>query len=261
MKKVNYLNGGKIQAGVLEGHQVVGQACSQPQAIPLSLVQLLPPVLEPGKIICVGMNYPPPVGDQDWTPPAYPVLFHKVSSSLIGFGAAIRLPAISQHVLYEGELAIVIGSEAKNIPVERALEVVAGYSIANDVGAADIEGRSSQWASGKMFDTFCPLGPALVTADEIPEPDNVEIKTTLNERVVQQSSTREMIFSVPYLISYISQLTTLQPNDLILTGSPKRAADQPDPRIPLKAGDTIQIEIEGLGVLINHVVNEEFNSA
>jgi 2-keto-4-pentenoate hydratase/2-oxohepta-3-ene-1,7-dioic acid hydratase in catechol pathway len=161
MKKVNFLHGSKIHTGVLEDHLVIGQACVERLEIPLSQVQLLPPVLEPGKIICVGMNYPPPACSQEWAPPPYPVLFHKVSSSLIGFGAAIQLPAISEHVLYEGELAIVIGSEARNIHPKRALDAVAGYTIANDVGAADIEGRSSQWASGKMFDTFCPLGPAL----------------------------------------------------------------------------------------------------
>ena len=260
MKKVNFLLGGKIHSGVLEGNKIVGQICDQSQEMPVKKVQLLPSVLKPGKIICVGMNYPPP-DEHDWTPPPYPVLFHKPSSSLIGFGAAIQLPAISQHVLYEGELAVVIGTEANHVPVERALDVVAGYTIANDIGAADIEGRSSQWASGKMFDTFCPLGPSLVTNDEISDPDNLHIKTTLNDQIVQESNTREMIFSVPYLISYISQLSTLQPDDLILTGSPKRAGDQPDPRTPLKPGDTLQVEIQGLGVLVNPVVAEEFENA
>jgi len=259
MKTVNFLHGGKIHAGVLEGHRVLGQACEEHLEIPLSRVQLLPPVLEPGKIICVGMNYPP-IDDHDWTPPPYPVLFHKPSSSLIGFGAAIQLPAISQHVLYEGELAVVIGAKAKHVPVELALDVVAGYTIANDIGAADIEGRSSQWAAGKMFDTFCPLGPVLVTKDEILEPDNLHLKTTLNGQVVQESHTGEMIFDVPYLINYISQLTTLRPDDLILTGSPKRAGDQPDPRIPLKPGDTLQGEIDGLGVLANPVISEELEN-
>lgn len=257
MKKVNYLHAGKIHSEVLEGNLVVGQACRQQKAVPVYQMQLLPSVLKPGKIICAGMNYPPPAPEPDWRPPEFPVLFHKPSSALVGYGTAIRLPAISQQVLYEGELAVVIGTEARYVPIERALEVVAGYTIANDVGAADIEGRSSQWASGKMFDTFCPLGPALVTADEIADPDNLCIKTTLNDQVVQESSTAEMIFSVPYLVSHVSQLTTLQPDDLILAGSPKRAGDQADPRIPLKAGDTISIEIEGLGVLSNPVVAEE----
>ena len=175
---------------------------------------------------------------------------------MIGPGAAIVLPKISQQVLYEGELAVVIGTRAKNIPVERLATIVAGYTIANDIGAADIEARSSQWASGKMFDTFCPLGPALVSSDEIRNPNNLSIQTTLNGQVVQDGNTREMIFNVPYLISYISQLTTLEPDDLILTGSPKCAGSTPDPRTPLKPGDRISIEIENLGVLTNPVVDE-----
>lgn len=257
MRKVNYLHAGKVYSGTLEGDEVVPQSSNQRAAIPISQAQILSPVIKPGKIICVGLNYFPPAGSEDWALPHYPVLFHKVASSLIGFGAAIVLPKTSQQVLYEGELAVVIGSRGKNIPVDQALKIVAGYTIANDVGAADIEARSSQWASGKMFDTFCPLGPALVTPDEIPDPGNLFVKTTLNGQVVQDDNTREMIFDVPYLISYISQLTTLEPEDLILTGSPKRAGDAPDPRTPLKPGDSISIEIEGLGTLTNPVVAED----
>ena len=216
----------------------------------------LPLKIKPGKIICVGLNYPPPNQDAGWLPPPYPILFQKPSSSLSGSGAPIVLPKISQQVLYEGELAVVIGTRIKNIPIADALEVVTGYTIANDVGAADLESRSSQWASGKMFDTFCPLGPSLISSSEIPNPNDLAIKTTLNGHVVQDGNTREMIFDVPFLIQYISQLTTLEPNDVILTGSPKRVGSVPDPRIPLKAGDSISVEIEGLGVLINSVVAE-----
>jgi 2-keto-4-pentenoate hydratase/2-oxohepta-3-ene-1,7-dioic acid hydratase in catechol pathway len=175
---------------------------------------------------------------------------------LIGSGSPIVLPEISQKVLYEGELAVVIGCRAKNIPLENALDFIGGYTIANDVGAADIEARSSQWASGKMFDTFCPLGPSLIPTNEVPDPNDLAIKTTLNGQVVQEGNTREMIFDVPFLVHYISQLTTLEPNDVILTGSPKQAGDAPDPRIPLKPGDSISIEIESLGTLTNSVVEE-----
>lgn len=216
----------------------------------------LPLGIKPGKIICVGLNYPSPNRDSGWLPPPYPVLFQKPSSSLTASGTAIILPKISQQVLYEGELAVVIGTRAKNVPQEDALNVIAGYTIANDVGAADIEARSSQWASGKMFDTFCPLGPALIPSDKIPNPNNLAIKTTLNGQIVQDGNTREMIFDVPFLIHYISQLTTLEAGDVILTGSPKRAGELPDPRTPLKPGDSIRVEIEGLGVLINSVVAE-----
>ena len=221
--------------------------------------QRLPLKIKPGKIICVGLNYPPLDRTDSWTVPPYPILFHKPASGLVGSGSAIVLPRISQQVLYEGELAVVIGTRAKNISMESALEIVAGYTIANDIGAADIESRSSQWASGKMFDTFCPLGPSLTPSDEIPNPNELKIKTILNRSVVQDGNTREMIFDVPYLVHYISQLTTLEPNDVILTGSPKRAGDLPDPRTPLKQGDTISVEIEDLGILINTVVAENSN--
>lgn len=257
MKMVKYLHDGELSSGVLEGDEIVRQVSGHRKSIPITQAQFLPPVSKPGKIICVGLNYPPLESLHDWSQPPYPILFNKVSSSLIGAGTAIKLPRTSQQVLYEGELAVIIGTMAKNIPPEGALDVVAGYSIANDVGAADIEQRSSQWASGKMFDTFCPLGPSLVTTDEIQNPNDLLIKTTLNDQVVQESNTREMIFDVPYLVSYISQLTTLEPNDLILTGSPKRAGDEPDPRIPLKPGDRISVEIEGLGTLTNPVVAED----
>lgn len=212
--------------------------------------------IKPGKIICVGLNYPPHDRSDGWSPPSYPILFQKPASALIGFGEAIVLPKISQQVLYEGELAVIIGTRVKNISVEGALDVVAGYTIANDIGAADLEARSSQWASGKMFDTFCPLGPSLVPVSEVPNPNGLIIKTTLNGQVVQDGSTREMIFDVSFLVHYISQLTTLEPNDVILTGSPKRAGDTPDPRIPLKPGDRISVEVEGLGVLTNPVIAE-----
>jgi len=218
--------------------------------------QRAPLKIKPGKIICVGLNYPPQDRSDSWSPPPYPILFQKPASALIGFGEAIVLPKISQRVLYEGELAVVIGTRTKNISVEDALDVVAGYTIANDVGAADIEARSSQWASGKMFDTFCPLGPSLIPSSEVPNLSNLAIKTTLNGQVVQEGNTREMIFDVPFLVHYISQLTTLEPNDVILTGSPKRAGDVPDPRTPLKPEDRISVEIEGLGTLTNPVVAE-----
>jgi 2-keto-4-pentenoate hydratase/2-oxohepta-3-ene-1,7-dioic acid hydratase in catechol pathway len=218
--------------------------------------QPAPLKIKPGKIICVGLNFPPHNRSDDWLQPPYPILFQKPTSALIGFGEAIVLPKISQRVLYEGELAVVIGTRVKDISTEDALDVVAGYTIANDIGAADIESRSSQWASGKMFDTFCPLGPSLVPSSDVPNPNHLAIKTTLNGQVVQNGNTREMIFDVPFLVHYISQLTTLEPNDVILTGSPKRAGDAPDPRTPLRPGDSISVEVESLGTLTNPVVAE-----
>jgi len=211
----------------------------------------------PGKIICVGMNYPP-YGDLDkFRPPMFPVLFHKPASALIGTNENIMLPNSSCEVLYEGELAIVIGGIAKNVEESATLQFVAGFTIANDVGAVDIEKRSSQWASGKMFDTFCPIGPEVVSSKEVGDPEQLEIITRLNGTVVQEGNTSEMIFGVAALVSYISGLTTLEVGDLILTGSPKQSRGGPDPRIPLKAGDQIEIAIDRIGKLVNHVVAEE----
>lgn len=189
--------------------------------------------------------------------PDYPVLFHKVSTALTGHRTPIVLPAISQEVEYEGELAVAIGRRAKNIREEEALETIAGYTVANDIGARDVQERSSQWTSGKMFDTFCPLGPVLASKIEAPEPNQLRLETRLNGTLVQSASTAEMIYLVPYLLSYISSLTTLEPGDLILTGSPKRVGDEPDPRTLLQPGDEIAVTIENLGSLCNPVVREE----
>ena len=226
-------------------------ACSYP----LEDVSLLPPVPAPGKIICVGMNYPSPGTSNP--PPKYPVLFLKATSTLTGHKGAIQLPRASRDVFCEGELAVVIGRRGRHIPRERALSYVAGYTIANDVGARDLEARSSQWATGKLPDTFSPMGPALVTRDEVPDPTVLSIKTYVNEQLVQDGSTGDMIFDVPYLVSYLSGITTLEPGDIILTGSPKAVGERPAPKVRLRPGDTIKIEIEGLGVLTNTTVAEE----
>jgi len=225
--------------------------------IPQDRLTLLPPLVRPGKIICVGLNYPAPGARHANSVPDYPVLFLKVSSSLTGHLHPILIPSISKEVLYEGELAVVIGRRGKYIPREDALDHIAGYTIANDVGARDLERRTSQWTSGKILDTFCPLGPTLVTRDEISNPNDISIKTTLNQRTVQDGSTSEMIFDIAYLVSYISNLTTLEIGDLILTGSPKRNGGTPDPRLPMHPGDVVSVEIEKLGILTNPIKAEE----
>ena len=219
-------------------------------------VSLKPPLTNPGKIICVGMNYPVPGSAVDQRP-AYPVLFLKPSSTLTGHQQPVTLPRISEEVFCEGELAVVIGRPGKHIPAEAALSYVAGYTIANDVGARDLEQRTSQWTTGKLSDSFCPMGPALVTSDEIAKPDELTIKTYINGNPVQRGNTGQMIFSVPYLISYISSIASLSPGDIILTGSPKSINGAPAPTVYLRAGDNISIEIEGIGVLSNHAVAEE----
>ena len=223
----------------------------------LEKVVLLPPVRRPGKIICVGLNYPAPDQADAASGPRYPVLFHKVSTTLTGHGQPIVIPRISREVVYEGELAVVVGRRGKHIEREEALSYVAGYTIANDVGALDLERRTLQWATGKLADTFCPLGPVLVTRDQVPDPSALAIQTILNGELVQSGHTEEMLFDVPFLVSYISALATLEPGDLILTGSPKRLGSLPAPRRFMNPGDTVSIRIDKLGELTNPVVAEE----
>jgi len=225
--------------------------------LPSAEVDFLPSVNLPGKIVCVGLNYPEPVLRIPAPRPSYPVLFLKPASALTGHGHPILLPRSSRQVLYEGELAVVIGRVGKHIPLQQAMSHVAGYTIANDVGARDLEQRTSQWTSGKISDTFCPLGPALVTADEIPDPHYLQIRTTLNSEIVQEGNTAQMRFDIPNLISYISELATLEPGDLILTGSPKGIGTLPALGIPMKSGDIVMVEIESIGILTNPVIAEE----
>jgi len=224
---------------------------------PLSEIEeWFPPVSRPGKIVCAGLNYRSHLALLDEPAPVVPVLFTKPGTSLVGSGRPIALPRVSRQVDYEGELAVVIGKRGKYIPETAALSHVAGYTCANDVSAHDIEFRTSQWTSGKMLDTFCPLGSLLVTPDEIPNPGALRLRTILNGEIVQDESTSDMLFSVPALISYISSLSTLEPGDVILTGTPAGLGCMRNPQVFLKPGDRIAVEIEGIGRLENPVVAE-----
>jgi acylpyruvate hydrolase len=225
----------------------------------ISGFELHAPVRRPGKVICVGLNYRSHLAEIGEPPPMHPILFTKVATSLIGHGQAIVVPRISQQVDYEGELAVVIGRRGKYIPEQEALSYVAGYTCANDVSAHDIEFRTSQWTSGKILDTFCPLGPALVTRDEIADPGNLRLRTFLNGQTVQESYTSDMVFSVPALISYISSLATLEPGDVILTGTPAGIGCNRNPQRFLQAGDQVSVQIDGIGTLVNPVVSESMS--
>jgi acylpyruvate hydrolase len=224
---------------------------------PVSEVEFLAPVPRPGKVVCVGLNYRSHLAEIGEAVPEYPILFHKAATSVIGPGQAIVLPRVSRQVDYEGELAVVIGRRGKYIPEEVALSYVAGYTCANDVSAHDIEFRTSQWTSGKMLDTFCPLGPALVTRDEIPDPGCLRLTTVLNGQTVQEGYTSDMVFPVPFLVSYVSSLATLEPGDVILTGTPAGIGCNRRPQVFLQAGDRVGVRIEGIGTLANPVVAEE----
>jgi len=225
--------------------------------VDLSEAEFLPPVRRPEKIICVGLNYADHAGETGATVGAEPVIFNKLPSTLIGHGQPIVLPPVSSQVDYEAELVVVIGKRGKNIPRETALSYVAGYCCGNDVSARDWQtgkpGR--QWLLGKSFDTFAPLGPWLVTADEIADPHNLAIRCHVNGETLQDSRTSNLIFRIDYLISYLSQICTLTPGDLLFTGTPSGVGLARQPQRFLAPGDAVEVEIEGVGTLRNPVTS------
>jgi len=224
-----------------------------------SVQKLLAPV-EPTAFLCIGLNYRRHAEETGDKLPEYPVLFFKSPGAVQNPGDPIVLPRHlrSDEVDYECELAVVIGKACKNVPRARALEYVLGYTCANDVSARDwqIKRGGSQWCRGKTFDTFAPLGPCLVTTDEIPNPNSLGIATILNGERVQDSNTADMIFDVPALIEFLSGSTTLGPGTVILTGTPQGVGMARNPPLWLKAGDTVSVEIEKIGTLTNPVVAE-----
>ena len=211
------------------------------------------PIERPGKIVCVGLNYRDHAEEQGVELPAEPLLFAKWPTALIGPGDPIVIPPIVTKADYEAELGVVIGSRVRDVSKENALEAVRGYLCANDVSARDLQFSDGQWTRGKSPDTFCPVGP-LVPASEIPDPHNLRIRAIVSGEVLQDSTTANLIFGVDEVISYVSQTTTLEPGDLILTGTPAGVGVFRDPQRLLKPGDEVTIEIERIGSLTNPVV-------
>ncbi len=224
---------------------------------PLDQVTLLPPVPYPEKVICIGLNYRDHAREAGVEIPKYPVFFAKYRNTLVGPAAPIVLPRVSERVDYEAELAVVIGRRGRHIAESAAMDYVAGYMALDDVSARDYQFRGPQWLPGKTFDTFAPCGPFLVTADEIPDPHALGIRLRLNGEVMQDSSTRELIFSIPQLISYISDVVTLAPGDIISTGTPPGVGFARKPPVYLKAGDVVEVEVEQVGSIRNPVVAED----
>jgi 2-keto-4-pentenoate hydratase/2-oxohepta-3-ene-1,7-dioic acid hydratase in catechol pathway len=222
-------------------------------ARPVTGATLGPPVPRPGKIVCVGLNYRDHAAEARLPVPDSPVIFAKFPSAVVGPGAPILLPRGSDRVDYEAELAVVIGRRAKHVPRERALETVVGYMNANDVSARDFQKLDGQWVRAKSCDTFAPMGPWLVTRDEAGDPNALAIRLRLNGVTMQDSSTREFVFDVATLVAFLSETMTLEPGDVVLTGTPPGVGFARHPPVYLRPGDVVEVEIEGLGVLRNEV--------
>ena len=236
----------------------VRHLASDPHAPSLAAteVELSPPLPDPGKIICIGKNYADHAREMGGEAPELPVVFSKFSSALIAAGDPVVLPKISQQVDYEAELVVVIGREARQIPADQAWEHVFGYCCGNDISARDWQkGRpGGQWLLGKTFDTFAPMGPGITPASEVGDPHNLDIVCRVNGQIRQQANTRDLIFGIDYLISHLSSFVTLQPGDLIFTGTPSGVGAARQPPQFLQPGDRVEVEIGGLPLLANPVV-------
>jgi acylpyruvate hydrolase len=244
------------ELGVATPSEVLASPPLSNEEIPSVDVELLPVVPHPGKVICVGLNYREHVAEGVFDIPEYPVLFTKFADCLVGSDAPIILPPESVAPDYEAELALVIGDTIRRVAPDRALEAIAGYTVANDVTMRDFQYRTHQWLQGKAWSNSTPLGPFLVTPDEVGDPRCLDIHLELNGRVLQRANTSMMMFDVTNLISVISEFTTLCPGDVILTGTPSGVGFRHDPQIRLTHGDRVAVEIERVGRLENPVVAE-----
>jgi 2-keto-4-pentenoate hydratase/2-oxohepta-3-ene-1,7-dioic acid hydratase in catechol pathway len=267
--------GRKLQVGILEGdstvitlntngavREVIRQSnvealkVETEGAVTYSLneVKLLSPVTDPEKIICIGLNYHDHVIESNMQVPKVPVLFPKYNNCLTGHGDDVVIPREVSQCDYEVELAVVIGKTAKRVSKETAMDYVFGYTVLNDVSARDIQLNEPQWTRGKTIDGFAPMGPWIVTTDEIENPGELGISLKLNGVTMQNSNTRELIFDIPYLVSFLSNTITLQPGDIISTGTPPGVGMGKKPQVWLKPGDVVEATIEGIGTLRNTFV-------
>jgi len=230
----------------------VHETADLPHHIPMDNALLLAPFRQPSKIVAIGLNYWDHCREQNVKPPSRPIIFTKFSTAIVGPEATVKWdPTLTQKVDFEAELAVVIGKKARLVRKEAALDYVAGYTCANDVSARDLQFGDKQWVRGKSLDTFAPLGPWLVTADEIPAPNRLAIQSTVNGQVMQKSNTAEMIFDIPTLIEFATRAFTLLPGDIILTGTPNGVGVFREPPIFLHDGDEVTVEIEKIGALHN----------
>jgi len=234
-----------------------GEALAAGPAVDLSKAKFLPPFPAPPKIICVGLNYRDHSAESGFKQPDYPTLFARFATSLVGHGAPVVRPKVSDKFDYEGELVAVVGAGGRHISHARALDHVAGYSIFNDVSVRDYQFKSPQWTVGKNFDGTGPFGPVFVTADELPAgAKGLRLQTRLNGEIMQDANTDDMVFDIATLIAIISEAITLESGDVIVAGTPSGVGQSRKPPVFMKAGDRIEVEIEKIGVLSNPVVDE-----
>lgn len=250
---IPFLEGG---AATLALANKVLAATPASNGIPLESVRLAAPVPRPGKILCIGLNYRDHAAESGMTLPEFPTVFTKYNNTVIGTGEAIVIPPATTKPDWEVELGVVIGTRAKNVAEADALDYVGGYVPYHDVSARDYQMRTSQWTMGKTFDTFGPMGPALTTADEIPDPHNLNVQLSIDGEVMQKSNTSNLYFTINQLIADITAVMTLEPGDLIATGTPGGVGQSRTPPRYLQDGEMVRIEIEKLGVLENPVVRK-----
>ena len=248
---IGFLSAGKPALAMLQA-----LIDSKNSRIPRSEIKLEAPVPRPGKYLGIGLNYSDHIQETGRDKPEFPIFFNKQTTCVIGPGEAIHRPRVSKKLDYECELAVVIGERCRHVPKDRAHDVIAGYTIANDVSVRDWQFRSPTWTLGKSFDTHGPLGPWIVTADEIGDPQNLNLKTWIGGDLRQSSNTSHMIFSCYEMIEYLSTVMTLEPGDVIATGTPAGVGVKMEPRGYMKPGQTVKIEIGNIGILSNPVIEE-----
>lgn len=247
-----------LRAALADGalQEIAALAKAETPDLALADVEFLPVIPDAGKIICVGRNYLDHVNEGNNSPTEKPMLFARFPSAHVGHGGDLVRPFVSEQFDYEGELAVIIGRTARHVPAARALDYVGGYACFNDGSVRDWQKHTHQLIQGKTFWRSGAIGPWMVTADEIPDPSKLTLTTRVNGEQVQHSTTNKMIFTVPYLIEYLSTVIDLQPGDIIATGTPEGVGLHRRPQLFLKQGDTVEVEISGIGVLRNGVVDE-----
>lgn len=234
-----------------------GTALANAPALDEATISFLPPVMRPAKVLCIGLNYADHGSEVGLTPIDYPTVFSRFATGFVGHGEPMVRPRLSTQFDYEGELAVIIGKQARNVPLGDALDHIAGYSIFNDGSLRDYQMRTSQWTMGKNFDRTAGFGPFLATPDELPAgAAGVRLRTRLNGETVQDATTDALLFNVPRLIALLSEVMTLEPGDVIATGTPSGVGAARKPQLFMKQGDVCEIEIEGIGTLVNPIVDE-----